>query len=381
MNKPRIAVTMAFVTNGLATGSFMARIPDYMEMLKIDKQDFGLSLLCVSLGVLIGLNPAGRLSARYGSRSVVVPATLALAVAMFGVGLTFEYWQFCILLFFFGIVLAMQDVSMNAHAIAVEHAYNRKFMSTFHAMYSLGGFGGALVGGVFAQLSMSLPLNAFIVGLFSAIIALTFRNWWLNAEVDKHAIEHTQRKKRPNIFWILGLLGLCGQIGEGAAGDWGAVLAHEDYNATPFLSAMPYVVFSTTMIVGRLLGDTISTRYTPARILSTCGLLAGLGLATGLLIGGIHGQLLGWLALGSGLSIVIPVIFSASGTIAKERYPGTLAPSEGVAMVSGVAYAGFMAGPPIIGFVAHHTDSLWGAMFIPAALAIILGVVAPRVLK
>lgn len=47
MNKPRIAVTMAFVTNGLATGSFMARIPDYMEMLKIDKQDFGLSLLCV----------------------------------------------------------------------------------------------------------------------------------------------------------------------------------------------------------------------------------------------------------------------------------------------------------------------------------------------
>ena len=49
-------------------------------------------------------------------------------------------------------------------------------------------------------------------------------------------------------------------------------------------------------------------------------------------------------------------------------------------MVSGVAYFGFMAGPPAIGFMANQIGLRW-AMFIPALLALVLASGANKALK
>ncbi len=381
MNKPRVAVSVAFASNGIAAGSFMVRIPDFKEKLDITNSQFGLALFILMIGVLISIKKAGSLAAKYGSRTIAVPATVGMAVAMFLVSLTDTYLLFSLALFLFGFTLATQDISMNAHAIAVEHRYKARFMSTFHAIFSIGGLVGALLAGVLAQFEVSLIAHSIAVGSVVALFALLLRNWWLPAAVDIHPIEEGKKKiKKPRIFLILGILGFCGQVGEGAAGDWGGILARDEYGASPFLSSMPYVVFSATMVIGRLFGDRITTKYPAGRVLSAGGLISGGGLIAGLLIGGIYGQIFGWLTLGAGLSILIPILFSESGRIAKEQYAGEIAPSEGVAMVSGVAYFGFMAGPPIIGFLSGVIDLRW-AMLFPGILALILGVSAQRVLK
>jgi MFS family permease len=381
MNKPRVAVSVAFASNGIAAGSFMVRIPDFKEKLDITNSQFGLALFILMIGVLISIKKAGSLAAKYGSRTIAVPATVGMAVAMFLVSLTDTYLLFSLALFLFGFTLATQDISMNAHAIAVEHRYKARFMSTFHAIFSIGGLVGALLAGVLAQFEVSLIAHSIAVGSVVALFALLLRNWWLPAAVDIHPIEEGKKKiKKPRIFLILGILGFCGQVGEGAAGDWGGILARDEFGASPFLSSMPYVVFSATMVIGRLFGDRITTKYPAGRVLSAGGLISGGGLIAGLLIGGIYGQIFGWLTLGAGLSILIPILFSESGRIAKEQYAGEIAPSEGVAMVSGVAYFGFMAGPPIIGFLSGVIDLRW-AMLFPGILALILGVSAQRVLK
>ncbi len=381
MNKPRVAVSVAFASNGIAAGSFMVRIPDFKEKLDITNSQFGLALFILMIGVLISIKKAGSLAAKYGSRTIAVPATVGMAVAMFLVSLTDTYLLFSLALFLFGFTLATQDISMNAHAIAVEHRYKARFMSTFHAIFSIGGLVGALLAGVLAQFEVSLIAHSIAVGSVVALFALLLRNWWLPAAVDIHPIEEGKKKiKKPRIFLILGILGFCGQVGEGAAGDWGGILARDEFGASPFLSSMPYVVFSATMVIGRLFGDRITTKYPAGGVLSAGGLISGGGLIAGLLIGGIYGQIFGWLTLGAGLSILIPILFSESGRIAKEQYAGEIAPSEGVAMVSGVAYFGFMAGPPIIGFLSGVIDLRW-AMLFPGILALILGVSAQRVLK
>ena len=117
MRKPRVAVTVAFLINGFVAGSFMARIPDFKLYLNVNDGKFGLALLFSTFGVLLGLGPAGRLSAKYGSRTVAVPTTALLGIPITIVGLTKNYWQFCLSLFIFGILLAVQDIAMNSHGL------------------------------------------------------------------------------------------------------------------------------------------------------------------------------------------------------------------------------------------------------------------------
>jgi MFS family permease len=71
--------------------------------------------------------------------------------------------------------------------------------------------------------------------------------------------------------------------------------------------------------------------------------------------------------------VVIPAVFSAGANIARERFAGQIAPAQGVAVVSGIAYFGFMVAPPTIGYIAEAITLRW-AMLIPAALAFFLAI-------
>ena len=97
----------------------------------------------------------------------------------------------------------------------------------------------------------------------------------------------------------------------------------------------------------------------------------GFGLSTGLFIGGIVGEIFGWVFLGVGMCVVIPMIYSEAGTIAIHKFTGTIAPSEAVATVSGISYFGFVVGPPIMGYLSEALTLRW-AMLVPAALGLAL---------
>jgi MFS family permease len=179
---------------------------------------------------------------------------------------------------------------------------------------------------------------------------------------------------------ILGLLGLCGALGEGAASDWGGVLARDTYEASALMSALPYVFFSATMVIGRLSGDFLAHKFGVVKLLTWSGFIAGIGLTAGLFAGNIYGVIIGWLLLGVGISTVIPLMISATGTMANEKYSGQVSAAEGVALVTGVAYFGFVIGPPLIGFISEIITLRW-AMLLPAVLAIIFGLSAKKVLS
>ena len=223
-------------------------------------------------------------------------------------------------------------------------------------------------------------MHALVIGVFIFVIALITQNWFLPAAADQHTFEKHERRKTPSKFLILGLLGLCGALGEGAASDWGGVLAREGYNASVFMSALPYVFFSFTMVVGRLSGDFLAHKFGVVKLLTWSGLIAGSGLALGLIAGNIYGVIIGWFLLGIGLSTVIPMMISATGKMANEKYSGEVSAAEGVALVTGVAYFGFVIGPPLIGFLSDLITLRW-AMLLPAILAIIFGVSAKKVLS
>jgi MFS family permease len=134
------------------------------------------------------------------------------------------------------------------------------------------------------------------------------------------------------------------------------------------------------MVCGRLSGDYLAHKFGVVKLLTWSGLVSGLGLTGGLLIGNIYGVILGWFLFGIGLSTVIPMVISATGSLANEKYSGQVSAAEGVALVTGVAYFGFVLGPPLIGFLSDLMTLRW-AMLVPAGLAIIYGFSAKKVLS
>ncbi len=371
MRRARLAVTITFIINGFTAGTFVARIPDFKRILDVSNGTLGLSLLFVSIGVFVALKPAGRNAAKFGSQPVIFWSTLALAISCILVGLLFNLQWFWFSLFIFGFAIATQDVSMNAHAVVVEQRANRRLMSVFHGMFSVGTLIGGVLGGLFSQWEVTPMQQAMTLAGIYVIAALLIKPLFLPAEVDKHDFSTGARAKHPFIFWIFGLFGLFAAISEGAAGDWGGVLARDAFGATPFISTLPYIVFCTAMIIGRFSGDYLAHRFGASIIIATGGLISGTGLTAGLFIGGVPAIMVAWFLLGLGLSVVIPLMFSAAGTLASTKYAGIIAPSEAVAKVSGVSYFGFVIGPPLIGFIADVIELRWTLLLI-AALAYLL---------
>jgi MFS family permease len=336
-------------------------------------------LLCIALGVLIGLGFSGRQSAKRGSAPVTHYASYALGLSLLLVGPVLNYVTLCLAFVIFGACLSTQDVAMNSHAIVLEHEADKRYMSTFHAMFSAGALFGGVLGGFLAQQDKTIMWQCAFITMLIFIANFSVRNMFLPADLDKHPLEGKKKIKRPKLFLIVGLLGTCAAIGEGSAGDWGAILARDTFDATPFISTLPYICFSAAMVIGRLFGDRAASKYGPMNLIVGGGLIAGIGLGGGLIVGGIGGVIFGWLAAGIGLSIVIPMLFSQAGEIAKTRFDGQVAPSQGVAMVSGIAYFGFLVGPPTLGFLGDAIGLRW-AMLVPAVLALIMALGSKPVL-
>ncbi|MFC7713529.1 MFS transporter [Nonomuraea recticatena] len=151
----RVAVSFFFALLGIVSGVWAARIPTVKQSLHLSDGQLSLGLLAVAVGLVIGMQFAGRITDRLGSARVVVPAGVTCALAMIPPGFAPNLAVLIVTLFLWGLLNASLDVAMNTHAVEVERAYGRPLMSSFHGMFSAGGLLGAGAGALFAWLGVS----------------------------------------------------------------------------------------------------------------------------------------------------------------------------------------------------------------------------------
>jgi len=165
------------------------------------------------------------------------------------------------------------------------------------------------------------------------------------------------------------VLGICGLVGEGAAGDWSAVYLKDNLGTSAGFASLGFAAFSVTMTLGRGIGDGLIQRFGVVAVIRLCGLVATAGLALALATPVPALAIAGFTVFGAGLSVVVPQVFAAGGRA------DPLRPGSGLARVVGLGYAGMAAGPAIIGLVADKIG-LHLAFLIPVALAAWIAVAA-----
>ena len=370
----RIAISAYFFVLGVATATWAARLPAIKEELHLSDGRLGLALFAVPAGSVLTLALSGRIADRFGAVRVLRIAGVLCPAGLILIGLAGNLPVLMTTLAVYGALAGLLDVSMNACGARLELGYDRPIMSSLHAGYSIAGLAGAGIGGISAWLGVS-PLPTFAVTAAALIVLGLLAGPRVLIPAVKPAPAHPDDPPRPSmrhisvIIWILGLVALFGQVGEGSAGDWSAVYLHVNLGAPAGVAATALAAFSVTMAAGRLAGDRLAARFGAVRLVRASGLVAGLGLAAGLLIGTPAGAIAGFALLGLGLAGIFPQIVTAAARLD----PGQA--GRNIARIAAVAYSGLLSGPVLIGAIASGVG-LRDALLIPAALAVLVAAVA-----
>ncbi|HZD71735.1 MAG TPA: MFS transporter, partial [Actinomycetes bacterium] len=158
---------------------------------------------------------------------------------------------------------------------------------------------------------------------------------------------------------LLGAIAFCGLLCEGAAYDWSAVYLRDSLGSSEGLAVSGYVGFTLAMTAGRLVGDAVRARVGSRLLLGGAAAFASVGLAAGLALADPVAAVAGFALLGAGLSCLIPIVFSVTGSISG------LPSGAAIAAISTVGYLGFIVGPPLIG-------GLGELLTLPAALGVVV---------
>jgi MFS family permease len=357
----RVATWTYFGLNGFAVGMWVVHLPNVERATGITHSTLGLLLLVLGGAAFTGMQVAGPLVDKLGQRRLVPAAGVLLGIALTFPGLATNWWTLGLSLILIGFGNGSIDVGMNAQAVVVERGYPRPIMAAFHAMWSIGGAIAAVIGAATLRAGVPTEVTLAFSGLLCVILALVARPFLIEASPVEDGEPEEERAKPPGkLVWALGGLAFGLMLSEGVANDWAALHFRDILGTSTSTAAYAYGAFAVAMTVGRFLTDRVAAVVGPAAIVRWGAAMAAVGLTIVIVVPWVPVALVGWALFGLGLAGGVPQLFTAAGNL-DPRAAGAL-----MARVVGLGYVGLLAGPALIGGLAH---------WMPLNIAFILPVV------
>jgi MFS family permease len=363
-----IAVTLMFVVNGAVIGGFGGALPSLRDKLGLDATQIAIMLFCGGAAAIGSMQIGGRLADAVGAREITLAALPLLTVGMITIGLAQVYAVAIVGAIFIGLGNGAMDVAMNAMGVQVEAARQRPIMSFFHAFWSIGNFIGA---GTVLLLATVLGLKGGEVVTPLAISVAVFTLVGLGilfkiapkAAVVHHTVDGV-RTRIPTVAWVLAAMALAFGLCEGTALDWSSLHVTDVAGVDSTTGALGLIAVSAFMVVIRLLGDRLVTRFGRRAVVRFGGLCAALGYLSVTLVSSLPLLLIGWALVGFGVGMIAPQVYALSGHIGGGR---------ALAVVVTFGYAAFLIGPAFVGFLVNQLG-IHHAMAVPALLCV--GIIA-----
>ncbi|MTI93056.1 MAG: MFS transporter [Pseudomonas stutzeri] len=359
----RNATRCGFFMAGFGLSVWAPLVPYVRERIEMTDAVFGLLLLCIGIGSLTWMPISGVLVARWGIRPVQLCSVALLALALAGMALTDSIGWLGLALFCFGGSLGVIDVIMNIQAVLVETAVGRRLMSNFHGMYSLGAISSALVLTGLLSLGLAPEVGSFM--MIGVIVAanLALARGYLPNRAPGGGLAFV----RPTgLVMLVGLMCFVVYLAEGAVLDWSALYLTGEKGLEVARGGLGYAAFALMVTIARFAGAPLVNSLGTARVIAFGGMLAAFGIGLSLTADHWALALVGYGLCGLGCANVSPVLISSLSR--QDGMPVQLA----VTVATTIGFAGVLAGPAMMGMVAHFS-SLGMAFALLAVL--LLGIV------
>jgi fucose permease len=206
---------------------------------------------------------------------------------------------------------------------------------------------------------------AVTAALVVAVMVVAVRHF-----LPQHAVQASEQRpsgalrawREPRTL-LIGLVVLGFAFTEGTANEWLAITLVDGYGSSEVVGALGFGTFVTAMTVARMLGGTALERWGRVAVLRVTAALALGGLLLVVSAISVPVALLGAVLWGAGASLGFPIGMSAAAD-------DPVRAAVRVSVVSSIGYTAFLAGPPLIGFLAERFGVLRALLVVLGALAL-----------
>lgn len=361
----RRAARVGFFMAGFGLSIWAPLVPYVRGRIEMSDALFGSLLLCIGVGSLTWMPLSGMLVNRRGIRPVVLASVLLLALALAGVALTDSFWVLALALFCFGGSLGVIDVVLNIQGVLIERETGRRHMSNFHGMFSLGSICGALALTLALTLGLA-PETATLLMITLIVLAnLLVAPGFLR---DRGPAGGMAFVRPTGMVLLVGIMCFVVYLAEGAVLDWSALYLTERKALDTTMGGLGYASFALMVTIGRFAGAPLVNALGTARVIGFGGLLAALGIAIGLVTKHWAFALLGYGLCGLGCANVSPVLISS---LSRQQ---VVPVHQAVTAATTIGFAGVLAGPALMGGIAHYASLTFAFGLVALMLAgLVLG--------
>lgn len=371
----RYALMTMYFFSGFVFATLFSRLPAIQEIYSFNYAQLGLPQFCMSMGSLLCMPICANLANKYGSNRLTMMGYMVAAVFILLPIMPTEY-PFKIFLFpvcmAYGVFASLFDIAINGNSILVEKAYKRSILAKFHAIYYVGTCVGALVAILFISFNLPASIHFCVASVLVVCELAMLRPFLLHEKPKKEVASQGFHFLFPKgLLLFIAFIALFSRVVEGVVSSWSTQYMNQVIELPKNLAPVGLAVYAAFMASGRFCGDFLRSRYHEPFILMCCSAMAMVGLILMVSSTTFILSVAGLLVTGLGMSCLVPVIYSLSGT------QPDVSPGTGIAMVNTISGTGFLFGPFLVGMIANafglrisfvYVMSLGVTMFILASI-------------
>ena len=325
-----------FFLFGLSIMSWVPRFPEVKAHLGLSNGGFGSLISLGSIGNATALLTVGHLVHKYGAKKIMQVASFALAISIIALTQTSSSFIFLIFVIVQGAGISAFHISINSQGFSYQDRTKKQVITLLSGYWSSGALITSVVAGLLVDF-VSIQIHILSVAIFSLLVMLRVISTMTpnlvkpneNPESD-FKLSETFRGFNFDVLISGGLL--CAIMLEFAIGDWAAIFVKEDMGILSGIHTLPYILFTLTMILGRLNFHRLLDRYTMqqlarvASVVSSTSFLIGIAAVT--LVGQSNNAItlvilsVSFAFAGIGSSFLGPSMMNAAN--ARSRFPASV---------------------------------------------------------
>jgi len=309
--KELTGLKVIFFMFGLSIMSWVPRFPDVKANLGLSNGEFGSLISLGVFGNVAALLTVGHLVHKFGAQLMMRVSTLAFSTSIIILTQTSSSFVFLIFMIIQGAGISAFHISINAQGFNFQDRTKKQVITLLSGYWSSGALLTSVIAGILVDL-VSIEIHIAVLSILCLIIMLRTistmtPNLLKSNENPESDVKLGEIFKGFNFDMMVSGGLLCAIMLEFAVSDWSAIFLKEDLGILSGIHTLPFILFTFTMIIGRLNFHRLLPHYSMQRLSQVASLISGISFLMG--IAAVS-------AVGTGNKALTIIILSVSFSIA-----------------------------------------------------------------